>query len=215
MEAKPVSSWKKATIVAIDMSANAAVVRMDDEKDYTGAQREYTTHINNVRPLNETAEEKQTQAVKQAAADKTIVKLRVDENNTVLADREILACPVEQKPVKNGTRPNPQLLGKLIRCIWEKPAREGMDGAVTMDLTPLQIGAPRRWNPRTDLGGSARTIVYPVKTTYTQKTFYRERTIVDEYTGVFNCSIDPFGEWKCGMAENKRKGESKSIPVKK
>ena len=89
-----------------------------------------------------------------------------------------------------------------------------MDGAVTMDLTPLQIGTPRRWNPRTDLGGSAGTIVYPVKTTYTQKTFYRERIVVDEYTGVFNCSINSFGEWACGMAENKRKGESKSIPVR-
>jgi hypothetical protein len=215
VEAKPVSSWKKATIIAIDMSSNAAVVRMDDEKDYTGAQKEYTTHVNNLRPLSETEEEKQTQATKQASADKNVLKLRVDANNTVLADREILDCPVEEKPVKNGTRPNTQLLGKLIRCIWEKPAREGMDGAVTMDLTPLQIGTPRRWNPRTDLGGSAGTIVYPVKTTYTQKTFYRERIVVDEYTGVFNCSIDSFGEWKCGMAENKRKGESKSIPVRK
>jgi hypothetical protein len=214
VEAKPVSSWKKATIVAIDMSASAVVVRMDDEKDYTGAQREYTTHINNLRPLQETAAERQTQAAKQAVADKTVVKLRVDENNTVLADREILDCPVEQKSVKKGTRPNAQLLGKLIRCIWEKPARTGMDGAVTMDLTPLQIGAPRAWNPRRDLGGSAGTIVYPVKTTYTQKTFYRERIVVDEYMGVFNCSINPFGEWGCGMAENKRKGESKSIPVR-
>ncbi len=101
-------------------------------------QREYTTHINNLRPLNETAEEKQTQVAKQSQADKTVVKLRVGENNTVLAEREILKCPVEQKPVKNGTRPNTHLLGKLIRCIWEKPARTGMDGAVTMDLTPLQ-----------------------------------------------------------------------------
>lgn len=214
VEAKPINSWKKATIVAIDMSASAVVVRMDDEKDYTGAQREYTTHINNLRPLQETDAEKQTQIAKQAAADKTVMKLRVDENNTVQADREILDCPVEQKKVKNGTRPNSQLLGKLIRCIWEKPASEGMDGAVTMDLTPIQIGVPRAWNPRRDLGGSAGTIVYPVKTTYTRKTFYRERTLVDEYIGVFNCSIDAFGEWKCGMAENKRKGESKSIPVR-
>jgi len=212
------TKWVKGTIVEIHLNygeINGVSVRVDDEKDYTGALRVYTTHVNNVRPLNETAEEKQTQAVKQATADKIVVKLRVDENNTVLADREILACPVEQKPVKKGTRPNAQLLGKLIRCIWEKPARSGMDGAVTMDLTPLQIGAPRAWNPRRDLGGSAGTIVYPVKTTYTKKYFYRERTEVDEYTGVFNCSINSFGEWACGMAENKRKGETKSIPVKR
>jgi len=216
VEAKPTGTdWRKATVVIIDMSVNAAVVRMDDEKDYTGAPREYTTHVNNLRHLNETVEEKQTQIIKQAADDKTVEKLRVDAKNTVLADRAILDCPVEQKPVKNGTRPNALLLGKLIRCLWEKPATTGMDGAVTMDLTPLQIGTPRRWNPRRDLGGSANTIVYPVKTTYTQKTFYRERIVVDEYTGVFNCSINPFGEWACGMAEHKQKGETKSIPVRK
>jgi hypothetical protein len=65
------------------------------------------------------------------------------------------------------------------------------------------------------LGGNASTIVYPVKTNYTQKTFYRERTVIREYVGVFNCSINSFGEWACGMAENTQKGETKSIPVKK
>ncbi len=77
VEAKPVSTWKRATIVAIDMSANAAVVRMDDEKDDTGAQREYTTHVNNLRPLSETAGEKQTQVAKQTLADNNVGKLRV------------------------------------------------------------------------------------------------------------------------------------------
>ena len=208
--------YKKATIVAIDMSVSAVVVRMDDEKDHTGAQKEYTTHIKNLRPLQETAAEKQAQAAKQAIADKNVEKLRVDENNTVLADRELLDCDnIKQKPVKNGAPPDPKLLDKLIRCIWEKPAGRGVDGAVTIDLTPLQIGVPRKWNPRRDLGnGNINTIVYPVKTTYTQKTFYRGRIVVDEYFAVFNCNVDPFGAWTCGLAENKRKGESKSIPVR-
>ena len=222
VEADPIGleKWRKATIIKIlrtpSGSVGGYVVRMDDEKEYTGAPMEYTTHAGHLRLLNETAEEKQTQAAKQTLTDKSFGKLRVDENNTVLADRELLDCDnIKQKPAKNGTRPDAKLLDKLIRCLWEKPARESMDGAVTMDLTPLQIGVPRKWNPRRDLGnGNLNTLVYPVKTTYTQKTFYRERTVVDEYTGVFNCNVDPFGAWKCGMAENKRKGESKSIPVR-
>lgn len=214
VEALPYGSkWLKATIVVVDMSAKAAVVKMDVEKDYSGAQKEYTTHINNIRPLSETAEEKEMQEVKFKVVEKNIVKLRVDENNTVLADRPILNCPVEQKRVKNGTAPNSKLLTQLIRCIWERPASVGSDGAVTMDLTPLIIGSPRRFNPRTDLGGNPNTIVYPVKTNYIQKTFYRERIIIDKYEGVFNCSIDSFGEWKCGMAANKRT-DSKIVPVR-
>ena len=191
---------------------------MDDEKEYTGAPMEYTTHAGHLRLLNETAEEKQTQAAKQTQADKNVGKLRVDENNTVLADRELLDCGnLKQKPVKNGARPDPKLLDKIIRCIWERPAvRKGVDGAVTMDLTPLQIGAARKWRLNNDIGtdGTLNTLVYPIKTTYTLKTFYRERTVVDEYFGVFNCYVSTFGEWRCGMAENKRKGETKSIPVR-
>jgi len=50
--------------------------------------------------------------------------------------------------------------------------RKGVDGAVTVDITSLQIGAPRKWILHGDIGteGSLGTIVYPIKTTYTQKT---------------------------------------------
>lgn len=216
VEAKPMGDeWRKATVVIVD--GNAAVVRMDGEKDASGAPREYTTHVNNLRPLSgETAGEKQQQVAAQAAADKNVLKLRVDANNTVLADRPILKTPVEQTRVANGSPPDPALLAKLIRAIWEKPATTGMDGAVTIDLTPLQIGTPRRFNPNSDLGGDATTIVYPVKTNYTMKTFYRDSVEVREYVGVFNCSIDPFGEWAAGMVQNKhragRRGTSPSGP---
>jgi hypothetical protein len=224
VEADPIGlqMWRKGTVIKVWRtpagSIGGYVVRMDDEKEYTGGAMEHNTHAGHLRPLNETAAEKQTQAAQQTQAEANVGKLRVDENNTVLADRELLPCDnLKQKPVRNGARPDRVLLDKVIRCIWERPAvRRGVDGAVTMDLTPLQISPPRKWRLRSDIGtdGTLDTDVYPVKTTYTLKTFYRERTVVDEYFGVFNCYVSTFGEWRCGMAESKRKGETRSIPVR-
>ena len=223
VEADPIGleKWRKATVIKVLRtpagSVGGYVVRMDDEKEYTGAPMEYTTHAGHLRLLNETAEEKQTQITKQMQADNNVGKLRVDENNTVLADRELLDCDnLKQKPVKNGARPDPNVIDKVIRCLWERPAvRKGVDGAVTVDITSLQIGAPRKWILHGDIGtdGSLGTIVYPIKTIYTQKTFYRNHTSVDENVGTYNCYVSKFGEWRCGAAGIKRKGETKSIPV--
>jgi len=223
VEADPIGleKWRKATVIKVlrtpSGSVGGYVVRMDEEKEYNGAPMEYTTHAGHLRLLNETAEEKQTQAAKQTLTDKSFGKLRVDENNTVLADHELLDCDnLKQKPVKNGARPDPKVIDKVIRCLWERPAvRKGVDGAVTVDITSLQIGAPRKWILNGDIGtdGSLGTIVYPIKTTYTQKTFYRNHTSVDENVGTYNCYVSKFGEWRCGAAGIKRKGETKSIPV--
>lgn len=84
-----------------------------------------------------------------------------------------------------------------------------------VDLTPLQIGAPRKWIPRQDIGsgGTPDTLVWAVKTTYTWRTFYRSRIQEGVYVGVFNCYVNTFGEWQCGSADSKQKGETKDIPV--
>jgi hypothetical protein len=143
-------------------------------------------------------------------------KLRVDEDGTVMADRELLDCGnIEQKPTKNGTRPDAKLLEKLIRCLYERPAEKGLDGARTVDLTPLQIGEPRKWIRYRDIGsgGTPDTLVWAVKTTFTWRTFYRSRIEEVVSVGVFNCYVNTFGEWQCGSSESKQKGETKNIPV--
>src|SRR5581483_1334444 len=49
-------------------------------------------------------------------------KLRVDENDTVLADRELLDCKnLKAGPARNGPPPPADLAKKLIRCLFETP----------------------------------------------------------------------------------------------
>lgn len=129
----------------------------------------------------------------------------VDANNTLSADRPILVCPVAQAEAKNGSRPNAEVLKKIIQCKkGEKPAPKGYDGAVTIEVTALQIGAPRPWKYNQDTGnGQVGTQVFPVKVTYTEKTFYRKRTMVSEnWIRIMNFYVNAFGEWQSGSEES-------------
>lgn len=140
----------------------------------------------------------------------------VTQDGTVSADRPLLECPVEQTSVKNGTPPDPEVLKKVLRCqLGEKPAAKGYDGAVTIEIGALRVGAPRPWDRLRDMGGGTpgKTVVYPVRVTYTEKTFYRTRTAVaDNWIYVFNFFVNGFGEWQYGSGEKIKMPDNKDIP---
>ena len=211
------SLWHKGTIISVIVDDNGrqagAQVRADDEKDYTGAQRVYRVQIEALRRVNETAEEKQTQAAKQTLADKSVVKLRLDKDNNILADREVLDCDnLGVKPVKNGTRPTLETTGKKIRCPSEK---KGSAATVTVDITSFQVGAPSKWRSYRDVGADATlsTLVYPIKTTFTEKTFTRALIYTREIETIYSCYVNTFGDWRCFHSGFKEKGEMKRTPV--
>ena len=135
----------------------------------------------------------------------------VDKDNTLSADRPILTCPVDQPTVKNGAKPDIELFKKLIQCSWgEAPATKGYDGAITVDVTSLQVGTPRKWDILRDLGNGT---VYPVKAKFGYKTFYRTRTSVSaNWIRVFNFYVNAFGEWAVGSQESIKAGDLSDIP---
>ncbi len=205
-----IGKYEKGTIVAFDQfdAPDAADLYYRVRLDSLMRSRS-VCRLERMRPLDNTAGDVDPMAKAR--------KLRTDEDGTVLADRELLDCDNSAQPkAQNGARPNAVLMNKLIRCLFEKPARKGTDGAVTMDLTPLQIGAARKWILYQDIGSGANTntLVYPIKTTYTLKTFYRTRITEKVENAVFNCYVTTFGEWSCGLGESKQKGELREIPVK-
>lgn len=60
------------------------------------------------------------------------------------------------------------------------------------------------------------TQVYPVKVTYTEKTFYRSRTAVSaNWVRVMNFYVNAFGEWQSGSEESIKPGEQKDLPPRK
>lgn len=131
------------------------------------------------------------------------------------ASGQYVECPVVQKQVKNGSKPDTELFKKLIRCKkGEKSVAAGDEGGVLVEITNLQIGTQRSWSYRQDSGsGTANTIVFPVKATYTIKTIYRTATEVEEgWTRILNFYVNSFGEWQIGSEEPVQSPKVKRIP---
>jgi len=144
--------------------------------------------------------------------------LRVDDTDTVLADRDLLDCAhMKQPKARNGSPLPVELAQKLIRCLYEKPSEQGSDGATTMDIVEFKPTASRRWILKEDRGSAATadTIVYPIRVKWDQKTFYRSYN--QTQTGnerIFTCFVD--GDiWYCGSAQFIKDGEKQQIVVKK
>lgn len=161
---------------------------------------EYYCKIEHIRPAAG------TQAVR---PNNTAPAQRPPANNTNVdgapADGDFVSCPIKQKQVKNGARPDAELFKKIIRCAKrEKGVDPGDEGAVKVDITDLQIGASRPWSYRQDQGnGKLGTLVYPVKATYNVSTFYRTATEVEQgWVRILNFYVNAFGEWAIGSEEN-------------
>lgn len=130
------------------------------------------------------------------------------------ANPALLDCPVQQRQVRNGTRPDEATIRKVIRCAkGEKKVAPGDEGAVQVDIHSIQIGATRAWSYRQDAGnGQVGTQVWPVRATYSISTLYRNETEVEEsWIRVLNFYVDPFGEWKIGSEESIKGGTARRI----
>ena len=165
----------------------------------------YPCKIEHIRPIRSA----------QATAPQNSVPTNpgVNEDNNIPSD-DFVDCPIEQKQVKNGARPDPELLKKIIRCKkGEKAVEKGDEGAVKVDVSAVQIGTARPWSPSRDSGnGKAGTIVYPVKATYNITTYYRIATEVEEgWIRILNFYVNAFGEWQIGSEETVRAPKVKRI----
>lgn len=144
--------------------------------------------------------------------------LRVDDNNTVLADRELLDCAnLKQPKARNGSPLPVDLAKKLIRCLYEMPSSIGSDGARTMDIVEFVPKGSRKWNLYEDRGAAAtaNTLVFPVRVKWNQTTFYRSYNETE--TGnerIFTCFVDG-DKWYCGSAQFIKDGEKKQIRVRR
>jgi len=207
---KSMAVWKKGTIIGVYPSptVRAYVVQLDPLPGRIPQEMTIpmAREVNgDIRPFGGAAPQIQTE------------KLKVDDNGTVMAGRELLDCEHLKHDGRNGSPPPPELVKKLIRCLFEKPAQPGLDGATTMDITAMTIGAPHRWRVYTDMGqGEPNTLVYPVQVKWNMKTFYRTRTIVTtDREGPFTCFADATNLWQCGSSTGTRKdGKTQEILVK-
>ena len=213
-----IDSWLKGTVLPFQAKDEPAMAK-DKSGKYFYIHRVRLDREASLRPEGGMCFTDRTRLLTGAAAtpppvDTSVGKVTVDKDNTLSADRPVLNCPVAQPKATNGSRPDPELLKKIVRCDkGEAAASKGSEGAVTVDVTALQIAAPRAWVNANDTGGGPGTTIYPVRVTYTVKTFYRTRTVVAEnWVRTINFYVNDFGEWQSGSEEPIRSPQSRDIP---
>ena len=117
---------------------------------------------------------------------------------------------IKKKPVaKPSGAPTAAIVAQKMRNLWTRPASPGLDGATTVVIHSVQIGAPREWSILDGGGGRKGTKVWPAKVHWTYRTHYRTRTEVRERRWNVSCFKDGFNEWIV-QSNGERKTEKKS-----
>ncbi len=206
--------WTKGTIMPFQKGDFGGGKEPDGswyrfKADYNSA--EYPCKPSFVRPVAGAEAKNPVKAEEAPRGDKQ----RPSKESDNLAAGDFVACPVDQKQVNGSARPDAELFKKIARCKkGEKAVRAGDEGAVMVEIGAVQIGASRPWSYSQDRGNAKPgTVVYPVKTTYTVKTFYRNATEVEEgAVRILNFYVNAFGEWQIGSEEPVSSAKTKRIP---
>ncbi|HKO96625.1 MAG TPA: hypothetical protein VJU86_06525 [Pyrinomonadaceae bacterium] len=110
-----------------------------------------------------------------------------------------VACPASSKD-SEGKTANENTFRGVIRRLWEKEARQGSDGAVTITFQKVVVGAPRAWRPTlTDAYSQAdpKKPIYPVRASFATCTDYKSAISKRKMERIYDCFVHKTGGWQC------------------
>jgi len=87
----------------------------------------------------------------------------------------------------------------VIRAGFERPAAPGADGAVSVHIENLSIGAARAYTPHRDPIEADGREVYPVRAKFTACTDYRTRLNLVTRERLYACYRDTTNAWACDI----------------
>jgi len=104
-----------------------------------------------------------------------------------------------ESDVKNANEKN---FRGVIRRFWEKQAKAGSDGAVTVTFQKMTVGAPRRWRATFDDAYSQadpKKPIYPVRAAFTTCTDYKDAITKRKMERIYDCYVHKTGGWQCSQ----------------
>ena len=111
-----------------------------------------------------------------------------------------------------GATANEKTFRGVIRRLWEKEARPGSDGAVTIAFQKVVVGAPRAFQPTaSDAYSQADPSkpIYPVSATFSTCTDFKTAISRRAMERIYNCFVHKTGGWQCTQT-----GASGALAVK-
>ncbi len=138
-----------------------------------------------------------------------VVRNETEENDTTVSKNDetpakkqtdgVVACFASSED-SDGKTTNDKTFRGVIRRLWEKEAKEGSDGGVTLTFQKMTIGAPRRWRPTlTDAYSQAdpKKLIYPVRASFETCTDYRKAISKRKMERIYDCFVHKTGGWQC------------------
>lgn len=209
--------FKQGTVVKVEGAGDALTccryrVKIDNDDPLWNEGR--LLHEANMKPAGAVTKPNEKDQ-NQTTFEHDETKKDATEDFNDLAYRKIIDCPIQQKQLKANSAPDVALLKRIIQCLYERKAPQGMTGAKTMDITSFQLGTSRKWVPKSDIGsGNLNTNVHAVKVSWTEKTYYETYTQQIDNISIFNCYVNAVGEWECGLGQRIYQSEIKRIERK-
>ncbi len=126
----------------------------------------------------------------------------VSKNNQTPVEDETdgaVACSASSED-SDGKTANENTFRGVIRRLWEKEAREGSDGAVTITFEKMVVGAPRAWRANlSDAYSQAnpKKPIYPVRATFATCTDYKRAISKRKMERIYDCFTHKTGGWQC------------------
>ena len=111
----------------------------------------------------------------------------------------VVACAASSEDA-DGTTANEKTFRGVIRRLWEKEAKAGSDGAVTIAFQKVAVGAPRAWQPTaSDAYSQADPSkpIYPVSATFSTCTDYKTAISRRHMERIYSCFVHKTGGWQC------------------
>lgn len=123
------------------------------------------------------------------------------ENETPVKDEtnSTIACSASSED-SDGKTANEKTFRGVIRRLWEKEARAGSDGAVTITFQKVVVGAPRSWRANlSDAYSQAnpKKPIYPVRATFETCTDYKKAISKRKMERIYDCFVHKTGGWQC------------------
>ncbi len=114
----------------------------------------------------------------------------------------------------SSTTPPPtrEDIEKALKAMHEKPAQPGLDGAVTVEIKSVTIGASRKWHYDDGGDGTPDTDLWSARVHLLIRTHYRTRTLVWDWDEPYAVFRNGLGEWQVGITSGAKQEKSYDDP---
>ena len=109
--------------------------------------------------------------------------------------------------------PTEQEIAQSLKALYEKSASPGSDGAVTVEVKSVKLGAKRKWHYEDGGDATPDTDLWSARVRLLIRTHYRTRTLVWDWDEPCAAFQNGLGEWQVSFTSGAKQEKSYDEPA--